>query len=348
MSRMPRILPLAGVAVVGVLAINVASGAKTIPSMFTGAKAWAEGVAGAPAVPPPVAAKPAAVCAPTAAELAKEAGLSPAELQILQSLGVRRGELDQQAQSIDTNQQLLAAAAAKLDERVKALSTLKTDIQALLVQSDAQQKAENLRLVTVYSAMKPKDAALRMSLLDDGVLVPIAAGMKERTLAGIIAKMDGPVAKKLTENLARRFAAAQVIKDGQAAVAAPPLAQTALAATPAKPLAGGPALAGAKASLAPPPPTAPAAKAPTTDVPAATPTPPKAKPRPVAKKPVARKPAAKPAAKPTTVASAPTTGPMPYKRPDKSPEKPGDKPTPATTAAAGDTTKTPATPVPAK
>ncbi|MDQ0462371.1 flagellar motility protein MotE (MotC chaperone) [Caulobacter ginsengisoli] len=335
MSRMPRILPLAGVAVVGVLAINVASGAKTIPDMFSGAKAWAEGVAGAPAVPPVTGAKPAPVCAPTAAELAKEAGLSPAELQILQSLGVRRGELDAQAQTIETNQQLLAAAAGKLDERVKALAQLKTDIQALLVQSDAQQKAENLRLITVYSNMKPKDAALRMSLLDDSVLVPIAAGMKERILAAIIAKMDGPVAKKLTENLARRYAAAQVIKDGQAAVAPTPIAQMATAPPPT-PAPAAPALAGAKAALIPPPAAAPAAKAPvpTTEAPAAT-TAPKAKP-PAAKKPVVRKPKPKPAAKPTTTAAV-SPGPQPY----KAPEKPADKPTPATTAAAGDTTKPP-------
>jgi flagellar motility protein MotE (MotC chaperone) len=345
MSRMPRILPLAGVAVVGVLAINLASGAKTLPNMFSGAKAWAEGVAGAPPVPPP-AAKPAPVCAPTAAELAKEAGLSPAELQILQSLGVRRGELDAQAQTIDTNQQLLAAAAGKLDERVKALAQLKTDIQALLVQSDEQQKAENQRLVTVYSAMKPKDAAARMSVLDDAVLVPIAAGMKERILAAIVAKMDPPVAKKLTENLARRYAAAKAIKDGQAAVAPPLLAQMAVAppaASPAAPPAGGPALAGAKASLTPPTTPAPAAKAtpPAADAPVKPAAPPAAKPRP--KKTAVRKPLPKPAAKPVTTASAPTSGPQPY----RAPEKPADKPTPSSTAAAGDTTKTPA-PVPAK
>jgi flagellar motility protein MotE (MotC chaperone) len=346
MSRMPRILPLAGVAVAGVIAINLAAGAKSFPDMLSGAKAWAEGVAdGAPAVPAaPQAAKPAPVCAPTAAELAKEAGLSPAELQILQSLGVRRGELDQQAETLDTNQQLLAAAAAKLDERVKALAALKGDIQGLLNQADDQQKAENQRLISVYSAMKPKDAAARMVTLDDGVLVPIAAGMKERTLAAIIAQMPPADAKKLTENLAKRFAAAKSIKDAQAALAPTPMAQAALATPPATSQGGAPALAGAKASLTPPAPTgdikAPILPPDATAKPADKPAAPKAKKASV-KKPVAKKPAAK-----TTTAAA-SPGPQPYKAPEKAPEKTADKPTPATTAAAGDTTKTPA-PVPAK
>lgn len=344
MSRMPRILPLAGVAIVGVLAINLASGAKTLPNLLGGAKAWAEGVVGgAPAAPGDATpAKPAPVCAPTAAELAKEAGLSPAELQILQSLGVRRGELDAQAQSLDTNQQLLAAAAAKLDERVKALAALKGDIQALLNQSDEQQKAENERLITVYSAMKPKDAAARMVTLDDSVLVPMAAGMKPRTLAAIVAQMPPADAKRLTENLARRFAAAKAITDGQAAVAPNPMAQAALASPPP---AGGPALAGAKASATPPAPV-PGAKTavPPADAAAKPADKPAAKPAPVKpKKAAVKKPARKPAAKPATTTAAASPGPQPYKAP--APSKPDDKP--AATAAAGDTTKPPA-PVPAK
>src|SRR5438128_1106582 len=110
---MPRILPLVGVAVGGVLAVNALAGAKDLPSMLSGAKAFAEeaakpakgqkAAAAATGEAPNTAAKApmntapavkAAACAPTAAELAKEAGLSPAELQVLQSLGERRGQLD--------------------------------------------------------------------------------------------------------------------------------------------------------------------------------------------------------------------------------------------------------------
>ena len=59
------------------------------------------------------------VCAPTAAELAKEAGLSPAELQVLQSLQARRGQLDQREQALQTELALFAAAEAKVDSKLK-------------------------------------------------------------------------------------------------------------------------------------------------------------------------------------------------------------------------------------
>ena len=44
MKNIPRILPLVGVAVGGVLAVNALAGAKSLPDMLGGAKAFAEGV----------------------------------------------------------------------------------------------------------------------------------------------------------------------------------------------------------------------------------------------------------------------------------------------------------------
>jgi flagellar motility protein MotE (MotC chaperone) len=238
MNPVPRILPLIGVAIGGVLAINALAGARELPDLISGAKAFAEGVAkpekpakdktgkaageaaatgdaadaGATAMPSlAAAAKPQPVCAPTAAELAKEAGLSPAELQVLQSLGERRGQLDQRENDLSTQLALLAAAEAKLDAKVNALTGLKADIQGLLSQADQKEATEIDRLVKVFEGMKPKDAAPRMVLLDDSVRLPIAAKMKERSLSAIVAQMPPAEAKKLTESLAKRFSDAKTM-----------------------------------------------------------------------------------------------------------------------------------------
>lgn len=261
MSRIPRILPLAGVAVAGVLAINFMAGADTIPKLFSGAKAFAEG-APAKAETPKTgtqtaldAAKPAAVCAPTAAELAKEAGLSPSELRMLQNLGDRRGQLDAQEQGFDVQLQLIAAAEAKLDAKFKSLDGLKGDIKTLLGQADAQQEAEINRLVAVFSAMKAKDAAAQFRVLDDSVRLPIASKMKERTLAAILAQMPPTEAKQVTEALAKRFTQNAAVLAGKQALAPEPVQAAAAppAAAPASKLAGAPKTAPpAKAPATPP------------------------------------------------------------------------------------------------
>ena len=318
MNRLPRILPLVGIAVGGVLAINALAGARNLPDMIAGAKAFAEeaakpakvakpaakkgadqkpadaGAAAAPAFPggltaatgdakdtaaaalPPPTIQPRGVCAPTAAELAKEAGLSPAELQVLQNLGARRGQLDQREADLSTQLALLAAAEAKLDAKAKVLIGLKNDVQALLAQANGREAAEVDRLVKVFEGMKPKDAAARMAILEDGVRLPIAAKMKERSLSAIIGQMPVNDAKKLTESLAHRFAAAQTLAQNATAQADAVASATGGPADPTPPAPKAKPVRQAK--KAPPrkkaPADAEAAAAPTADKPAAAAPPP--------------------------------------------------------------------------
>jgi flagellar motility protein MotE (MotC chaperone) len=242
-SRLPRLLPLVGVAIGGVLAVKALSEVEVIPQALAGARAFAQ----APAKPAPkpaaqTPAKPAAaapqaaaqsnVCTPSAADLAREAGLSPAELQVLQNLGTRRTQLDAREQQLDTQLQLLAAAEAKLDSRLKELNGLKAEVQALMGQADQKESAEIDRLVTVYSKMKPRDAAAVMTQLDDRVRIPVAAKMKEAALAAVLSQMPPAEAKKLTESLAHRFDKARELV--QAMNNPPPAEDAAAAGPPAK------------------------------------------------------------------------------------------------------------------
>ncbi|HEX3886012.1 MAG TPA: hypothetical protein VHW05_00850 [Phenylobacterium sp.] len=298
---MPRILPLVGIAVGGVLAINALAGARNLPDLISGAKAFAEDAAKpiggdkkarkapkaaaakaadaapadpaaaptAPAIPggatamaatgdakdvaantalPPPTIAPKPVCAPTAAELAKEAGLSPAELQVLQNLGARRDQLDHQAEDLSTQLALLAAAEAKIDAKTKVLQGLKADVQGLLAQADGREAAETDRLVKVFEGMKPQDAADRLAIMDDAVRLPIAAKMKDRALSGVVAKMKPADAKKLTESLAHRFTAAQTLAQNANAQADAAAAATKVADdTSAKPTAKKPVRTAKKA-----------------------------------------------------------------------------------------------------
>ena len=269
MTRPPRLLPLAAIAAGGVLAINALENG---PGAIGAARAFAEGVAAKTSAPAKaasplpadaslkpagaapgqaVAAKPAPICAESPAQLAHDAGLSPAELQVIQSLGARRGELDAREQGLDTQLALIQAAEAKVDARIATMNGLKTDMQALLGQLDDKQQAEVDRLVKVYEVMKPQDAAARFTLLSDDVRLPIAAKMKERALSAIIAKMPPADAKRLTELLAARY----VAQAAAARQAINPTAAAPAATTPPTPAAASASKPARLASASPPPPT---------------------------------------------------------------------------------------------
>lgn len=218
MSKL-RLLPVVAVGMGGLLAVKALAGAEALPNLL-GSPAHAAGAAaGKPPVgsTAPLAARPgglprptapAAACLPTAAVLAKEAGMSPSELRVLQTLGERRGQLDAREQAMDTQIKLLTAAELKLDAKIKALTALKGELQALTTQANTQKAAEADRLVTVYEKMKPKAAAPIFAALSDDVRLPVAAKLRPQTLAAILAEMEPAEAKKLTERLAARLAQA--------------------------------------------------------------------------------------------------------------------------------------------
>jgi flagellar motility protein MotE (MotC chaperone) len=269
--RAPPLLPLTAIAIGGVLSLAALRGLEATPAMLNAITARAEGVpatqsraaqsskatgarAAAPASATPLpegTAQPAPttaaatapqnassstpVCAASPAELAKQAGLSPGELQALQNLSSRRGQLDDRERALDTQLQLLAAADTKIDGKLKALTALKAEIQGLLGLGDGKAQAEIDRLVIVYSKMKPKDAGAIMAQLDDKVRIPVAAKMKEKDLAAILSQMPTAEAKKITETLAARYnTVRQVAESLQNPPPEPPAAAVAPTKAPAR------------------------------------------------------------------------------------------------------------------
>ncbi|KQY66814.1 MULTISPECIES: MotE family protein [unclassified Brevundimonas] len=290
MSKIPRLLPLIAIAIGGVVVVRAVGVA---PGMFEGAKAWAEEAvpAAAPATPA------AAVCALTPEQLAQQAGISPAELRILQSLSGRRVELDARDADLAAMLPLMATAEQKLDAKVAALEAVKAEVRVLLGQVSEQEKAENDRLVAVYSAMRPREAARVFATLSDDVRLPVAAAMRPRSLAAIMAQMEPAAARTLTEKLAHRFQARQQLAARAAAAAAPAATPPPPVATTAPPVAPGPVAPGSAVPTRPPAADLASAAAPR-------PTPARTAARPPARRPAARPAARTPAPAPATAAPA--------------------------------------------
>ncbi len=298
MSRLPRILPLIGVAIAGVFAVNALAGARSLPDLISAARAFAEtapvkakpstakgGAAkstqvasadtahAASAVPPSLSGQSVTATSPApnpvlpanadALCLASRAGLSPAEMKMIQDLQTRRGQLDQREGDLDLQLKMVEAAEVKLNTKLNELNGLKGDISKLLGQVDDKQASETARLVKVYATMKPQQAAADLAVLSDEVRLPIVTSpaMKEAVLSAILNKMPTQAAKDLTEKMAQRFAAGNVVNQAKAATAT-----AAAAAAGVTPPASTPAAAPkAQAAAATAPPkaqaTAPAAPA---------------------------------------------------------------------------------------
>lgn len=156
----------------------------------------------APAAPPPKEAAPPAA-AQTMANAAPEQP-SGADLEVLQSLALRRDQLDQRAAELDMREKLLMATEDRIKERVEDLKKIEASIKSMIVQQDDKQAEEMAKLVKVYETMKPKEAATIFDSLDQKVLMSVVSKMATGKLAPVLAAMTPDKAKQLTVLLATR------------------------------------------------------------------------------------------------------------------------------------------------
>lgn len=198
-----RLLPAAMVTVAAVLGLKAVAMAEAVAE---GVSAAAENAAPAEHAETTSTEAPgqaaANQCAPPT--LAEMAGLSAAEVQVLQALQARRQSLDQRAEQYDTQDELMLAAEQRLNERLTELRTLETHVNDLLGQLDEAQEQRLASLVDVYQRMRAKDAATVFDGLEDEVLVQVASRMRQANLAEVMGRMDPARARALTQMLADR------------------------------------------------------------------------------------------------------------------------------------------------
>lgn len=161
--------------------------------------------------PPPVAA-PETVASPPA-----EAGVSPTERAVLERLQQRRQEIDARAREIDIRENLLKAAEQRIEARVQEVKAIETRISTAKSQKAAEDEARFKAIVTMYEAMKPKEAARIFDRLDMPVLIEVASRIAPRKMSDILGVMQPAAAERLTVELARRAGA-----DSGAAIASLP------------------------------------------------------------------------------------------------------------------------------
>jgi len=126
--------------------------------------------------------------------------------RLLEQLSARKQELDAREAELDTRESVIEAAEMRLEASIKALQREKDSIALKNSDRSHAQTGEIARLSDAYEKMKARDAARVFEVLDDDILIPVAAGMRTQSLAAVLAEMAPEKAKTLTTALANRDA----------------------------------------------------------------------------------------------------------------------------------------------
>jgi flagellar motility protein MotE (MotC chaperone) len=127
---------------------------------------------------------------------------SAAERALLERLQQRRQELDARKRELDVRESLLKEAEKKI--QTQNVSNKGADIKAdgPSQAPESPAAARMKAIVSMYEAMKPKDAARIFDRLDGKVLLDIARLMNPRQMSEIMAQMTPEAAERLTVEMA--------------------------------------------------------------------------------------------------------------------------------------------------
>ena len=143
-----------------------------------------------------------------APEVNVENSTIPMEGGLLDELAVaiaaERAALEKRAGALDLREAEIAFAASALSTQERHLSALKTEIERLLATAEENHNADVARLVKIYRAMKPVEAAQILSNADLEVTVLVLAAMSERDAGPILAKMDQTRARAVSKIILER------------------------------------------------------------------------------------------------------------------------------------------------
>lgn len=142
--------------------------------------------------------------APEEAPLESCTNLDGTPEDMLAAITAERQLLDAQSDVLAQRSAEIELANAALTVETARLDELKQEVESLLERANAAHVADVDRLVGLYAAMKPKDAAAIMNDLDLEVTIAVLGTMPERGAAPIMAALNPVRARALSLILLER------------------------------------------------------------------------------------------------------------------------------------------------
>jgi flagellar motility protein MotE (MotC chaperone) len=191
MSRPLRLGFAALAALVSVKLLSDVAGVDTLSEMMglrSATAAETEGEAAPPPEPSPALSDPTALALP----------------ELLAAIAVEREALDARSAALDAREAEIELARATVQKQNAELTKLREDVAALLEQAKGTETADVARLVKIYEAMKPAEAATILQDADLELAVLVLAAMAERNAGPIMAAMKPDRANAVARILLER------------------------------------------------------------------------------------------------------------------------------------------------
>lgn len=216
----PRILPITLVAVLMVLPLKLGAlvdGFPVIAQQFDrefGAheRPWATDLKAADQKAAEAAAAPAPVPLPVStpvAEAPPPVALAPPNCTdplLRTAIDEQKADSAGRQNRLREAEAVLAATEARVGTQIQRLNGVKREVEALMTQRSTLQQEDLKRMVAIYEAMKPRDAARILTDMETDIVVDVLDRIAERRAAPILAEMADAKAREVTRLILQRRA----------------------------------------------------------------------------------------------------------------------------------------------
>ncbi|GBQ91053.1 hypothetical protein AA23498_1057 [Acetobacter nitrogenifigens DSM 23921 = NBRC 105050] len=134
---------------------------------------------------------------------------------LIADVAQRDQELKEEARSLDEMKQALETSREALESRLKRYDQEQSTLQKKGQDEKRLSDGDIDRLVKIYEAMAPRDAASIFNVLDLQVLVPVMGKMNPRKASAILAGMSPERATTTTQALAGLFPRRVMVRSGE-------------------------------------------------------------------------------------------------------------------------------------
>ena len=127
---------------------------------------------------------------------------------VIAELKEREAVIKRQEEEIKVRFATLSAADVEIEKRLQAMKKAEEDLRATIAVVETASEQDIARLVEVYQAMKPKDAAALFETMEPQFAAGFLGRMRPEAAAGIMAGMTPEAAYSVSAVLAGRNARA--------------------------------------------------------------------------------------------------------------------------------------------
>lgn len=216
----PRILPITLVAVLMVLPLKLGAlvdGFPVIAQQFDrefGAheRPWATDLKANDGKATEAAPAPAPVPLPVStpvAEVPPPVALAPPNCTdplLRAAIDEQKAETSGRQNRLREAEAVLAATEARVGTQIQRLNGVKREVEALMTQRSTLAQEDLKRMVAIYEAMKPRDAARILTDMETDMVVDVLDRISERRAAPILAEMADAKAREVTRLILQRRA----------------------------------------------------------------------------------------------------------------------------------------------